>query len=201
MLRTHHPKRRFPRGFPLASHRGTRKEFVLFFLVFFGGLLVGALYAAANGKGSFPYEILLSQLSFVPKSSLLALFKSRLLLALVTIGYLFIAGSSLWGRTLIPAVPFFLGLSQGVIVTFLFLGQGFHAIGFLLLAVVLPKSLSMVVLVLLSRVAASRSDTLKGTPKEGGEGSGALFLLFALFYLFLLFLEQLLLKCSIGLIL
>ncbi len=201
MSRTHHPKRRFPRGLSLESRRGPRTELFLFFLAFFGGLLVGALYAAANGKGSFPYEILLSQLSLVPKSSLLTLFRSRLLLALVTIGYLFIAGSSLWGRTLIPAVPFFLGLSQGVIVTFLLLGQGFHAIGFILLAVVLPKSLSMVALALLSRVAAARSDALKGASREGGEGAGVLFLLFSLSYLFLLFLEQLLLKCSIGLLL
>ena len=184
-----------------AESRDEGPKMIKYLLLFFLGMIPGSLYAVRAGTSSLLFRILQSQLSLLPEISLSMLVRERGLLVLLTLLCIYVAGRSQIGRFLLPPVLFLFGLTEGIVITFLLLKMGGHAIPFLLLAVILPKTLSLLILLFLCRLSLLRSEALNGQNRGGEEGTGLTFLLLSVLYLLVFLLEQILLLHSVHLIL
>lgn len=174
--------------------RGTTLRYLFLFLI---GILLGSIYSAAAGTDSIAFRILQNQMESIPESSLWQLLQNRFLFVAIMVLYLIIAGSCLWGRYMVPAVPILFGLAQGAEITFLLLGLGWNALRYLLLCVVLPKSMMLVLLILLCNISRSRCIRMVENPSDRGSSAlGLPQILLASLLLLLCLLEQFLqMKC------
>ena len=130
----------------LWQKRGTTIKYLLFVL---GGLLLGSLTAVLCGVEAIPCQIIINQLTAIPQRGLWALWRERLLFMAILLLYLMIAGRCLWGSGMIPAAPLLFGIGQGTAVTFMLMLLGWSGIGYILLAVVLPRTVELAALILL----------------------------------------------------
>lgn len=144
----------------LWQKRATTIKYLLFVL---GGLLLGSLAAVLCGVEAIPCRILVNQLTVIPQRGLWALWRERLLFMAILLLYLLIAGRCLWGSGMIPAAPLLFGIGQGTEVTFMLMLLGWSGIGYILLAVVLPRTIELAALILLCNLSQSACARLKNS--------------------------------------
>ena len=88
--------------------------------------------------------------------------------------YLMIAARCLWGNLMIPVALVLYGIGQGIVVSFLLMLVGLGGIGYILLGILLPRTVQLVALILMCNLAHSRCEQMSGA--EGG-GQAALWIL------------------------
>lgn len=200
-VKAKHRLKRHP-GQTAAAFWQRRGATIRYLLIFLAGVLLGSIYAVANGMDSLPYRILVNQLKAVPDATILTLLQNRVLFAGIVVLYLLIAGSCLWGKYMIPAVPLLYGISQGAVVSFILIGVGWNALAFLALCVLLPKTLLLIILILLCNISRSRCMRLStGAAESSTDGLRLLQIILTILLLFQCFLEQYLLMKNVSMIL
>lgn len=123
---------------------------------------------------SIPCRILVNQLRAIPEQGLWALWRERLLFMVILLLYLMIAARCLWGNLMIPVALVLYGIGQGIVVSFLLMLVGLGGIGYILLGILLPRTVQLVALILMCNLAHSRCEQMSGA--EGG-GQAALWIL------------------------
>mgnify|MGYP001538149248 FL=1 len=88
--------------------------------------------------------------------------------------YLMIAARCLWGNLMIPVALVLYGIGQGIVVSFLLMLVGLGGIGYILLGILLPRTVQLVALILMCNLAHSRCEQMSGTE---GNGQTALWIL------------------------
>ena len=124
-----------------------------------------------------PCRILVNQLRAIPEQGLWALWRERLLFMAILLLYLMIAARCLWGNLMIPVALVLYGIGQGIVVSFLLMLVGLGGIGYILLGILLPRTVQLVALILMCNLAHSRCEQMSGA--EGG-GQATLWILSAL---------------------
>ena len=103
-----------------------------------------------------------------------ALRLERLLFMAILLLYLMISARCLWGNLMIPVALVLYGIGQGIVVSFLLMLVGLGGIGYILLGILLPRTVQLVALILMCNLAHSRCEQMSGA--EGG-GQAALWIL------------------------
>lgn len=116
----------------------------------------------------------MNQLRAIPEQGLWALWRERLLFMAILLLYLMIAARCLWGNLMIPVALVLYGIGQGIVVSFLLMLVGLGGIGYILLGMLLPRTVQLVALILMCNLAHSRCEQMSGA--EGG-GQAALWIL------------------------
>ena len=116
----------------------------------------------------------MNQLRAIPEQGLWALWRERLLFMAILLLYLMIAARCLWGNLMIPVALVLYGIGQGIVVSFLLMLVGLGGIGYILLGILLPRTVQLVALILMCNLAHSRCEQMSGA--EGG-GQAALWIL------------------------
>lgn len=139
-----------------------RKSTIKYLLYFGIGLILGSLAAVICGSESIPFRILLNQLAILPKHGLWTLWREKLLYAAIIVLYLLIAARCLWGNPLILATPILFGVGQGAIITFLLMLLGWKGLTYILMSIILPKTVQLAAIILLCNTAQSDLKRLSG---------------------------------------
>lgn len=155
----------------LWKRRGATIRYLLYFAA---GVLLGSIAAVLCGAESIPCRILVNQLRAIPEQGLWALWRERLLFMAILLLYLMIAARCLWGNLMIPVAPVLYGIGQGTVVSFLLMLLGWGGIGYILLGILLPRTVQLAALILLCNLAHSRCEQISGTE---GSGQAALWIL------------------------
>lgn len=158
----------------LWKKRGTTIRYLLYFAA---GVLLGSIAAVLCGLESIPCRILVNQLQAIPEQSLWALWRERLLFMAILLLYLMIAARCLWGRSMIPVAPMLYGIGQGTVVCFSLMLLGWGGIAYILVGVILPRTVQLAALILLCNLAHSRCEQMSGAE---GNGQTAMWMLSAL---------------------
>ena len=147
----------------LWKKRGTTIQYLLYFAA---GVLLGSIAAVLCGAESIPCRILVNQLRAIPEQGLWALWRERLLFMAI-----------LWGNLMIPVALVLYGIGQGIVVSFLLMLVGLGGIGYILLGILLPRTVQLVALILMCNLAHSRCEQMSGAE---GNGQTAMWILSAL---------------------
>jgi hypothetical protein len=158
----------------LWKKRGTTIQYLLYFAA---GVLLGSIAAVLCGAESIPCRILVNQLRAIPEQGLWALWRERLLFMAILLLYLMIAARCLWGNLMIPVALVLYGIGQGIVVSFLLMLVGLGGIGYILLGILLPRTVQLVALILMCNLAHSRCEQMSGAE---GNGQTAMWILSAL---------------------
>ena len=137
----------------------------------------GSIAAVLCGAESIPCRILVNQLRAIPEQGLWALWRERLLFMAILLLYLMIAARCLWGNLMIPVALVLYGIGQGIVVSFLLMLVGLGGIGYILLGILLPRTVQLVALILMCNLAHSRCEQMSGAE---GNGQTAMWILSAL---------------------
>ena len=148
----------------LWKKRGTTIQYLLYFAA---GVLLGSIAAVLCGAESIPCRILVNQLRW----------RERLLFMAILLLYLMIAARCLWGNLMIPVALVLYGIGQGIVVSFLLMLVGLGGIGYILLGILLPRTVQLVALILMCNLAHSRCEQMSGAE---GNGQTAMWILSAL---------------------
>ena len=148
----------------LWKKRGTTIQYLLYFAA---GVLLGSIAAVLCGAESIPCRILVNQLRAIPEQGLWALWRERLLFMTILLLYLMIAARCLWGNLMIPVALVLYGIGQGIVVSFLLMLVGLGGIGYILLGILLPRTVQLVALILMCNLAHSRCEQMSGAEGNG----------------------------------
>ena len=150
----------------LWKKRGTTIQYLLYFAA---GVLLGSIAAVLCGAESIPCRILVNQLRAIPEQGLWALWRERLLLMAILLLYLMIAARCLWGNLMIPVALVLYGIGQGIVVSFLLMLVGLGGIGYILLGILLPRTVQLVALILMCNLAHSRCEQMSRRKRTDGD--------------------------------
>ena len=138
---------------------------------------VSFIFCGRGATGQHSSGVVWGRVYPIPEQGLWALWRERLLFMAILLLYLMIAARCLWGNLMIPVALVLYGIGQGIVVSFLLMLVGLGGIGYILLGILLPRTVQLVALILMCNLAHSRCEQMSGAE---GNGQTAMWILSAL---------------------